>query len=609
MSTVAGNKGNLKNRTEIATKLRNQLLPLVEKYDKLANSIGDPTYINTIGMDTFAWTNAGELENKKAANVEKQWFSHQMKIAVEMKKNSNDLKQSSIAAKNARVKSDAQNKMLSAITNGSKNSWNMAGGGFLAGQGDPLNFQNLYTAPTFKAVHGRWDEEDYGVGPIETGNMWVRYPNGVVKERGSKSWRHNNPGNITGMGGKLLFGAIGIAKSNTGDKGDRAQLVFSSTQAGFDAMRALMIKRYSDGPIVSEFREYQTDMVSFGKKIRDVAAHGISTSQVFSQLSKEEQDTFMKIWAKWEGYKPGNFGGTRNSARQVTSASGIAGSSRGAQNSSNGYTGNYSPSMSGPTSIAGAQTYDIKGYSGPEDASKIVVEDVIILSGSALTKGGFDKLNATFRNNVLLMAQEYKTHTNKKLKINSAYRDPVHQAALFRKALARYGSVSAARQWVAPAPGQVPGAKGSFHNKGLAIDVDIQPGKRSPQGDELERMGLLKKYRMHRRMRREPWHIEPIESKSMTDGKTADIQPATNQKIEPSAIDGISETFGATYGTATTTGTSPLGQFMSPYTSQQQMKGNIDALNNVVSNIKPSVINTNKTEKKPKASLNDVSVL
>ncbi len=121
----------------------------------------------------------------------------------------------------------------------------------------------------------------------------------------SKASRNNNPGNITGMGGKLLYGASGIARSNTGDKGDRAQLVFNSPQDGWNAMRKLMSsERYNSAPIRQSFRQYQTDQNAYANILKEYQRKGINVdNQTFNSLTPELQNEFMKTRARFEGYR------------------------------------------------------------------------------------------------------------------------------------------------------------------------------------------------------------------------------------------------------------------------------------------------------------------
>jgi len=121
----------------------------------------------------------------------------------------------------------------------------------------------------------------------------------------SKASRNNNPGNITGMGGKLLYGASSIAKSKTGDKGDRAQLVFNTPQEGWNAMRSLMSsERYNSAPIRQAFQQYQTDQNAYANILKEYQKKGIDVDrQTFNSLTPELQNEFMKTRARFEGYK------------------------------------------------------------------------------------------------------------------------------------------------------------------------------------------------------------------------------------------------------------------------------------------------------------------
>lgn len=60
-----------------------------------------------------------------------------------------------------------------------------------------------------------------------------------------------------------------------------------------------------------------------------------------------------------------------------------------------------------------------------------------------------------------------------RLPVTSAFRDPQHQARLFRSAVSRYGSEQAARRWVAFSDGQTCHSR---HCAGVAIDVALGSG-------------------------------------------------------------------------------------------------------------------------------------
>jgi peptidoglycan hydrolase-like protein with peptidoglycan-binding domain len=80
------------------------------------------------------------------------------------------------------------------------------------------------------------------------------------------------------------------------------------------------------------------------------------------------------------------------------------------------------------------------------------------------------------------------------LNVNSAFRDPAYQAKLFKQAVAKYGSESAARKWVAP-PGR------SEHQTGTALDMGMGNGRvYSWLRQNAGKFGLKQSYSW------EPWH-------------------------------------------------------------------------------------------------------
>lgn len=85
----------------------------------------------------------------------------------------------------------------------------------------------------------------------------------------------------------------------------------------------------------------------------------------------------------------------------------------------------------------------------------------------------------------------------KGISIISGYRSPARQKQLFDAAVKKYGSVKAARNWVAP-PGK------SRHNKGIAADLRYA----TKEAKEWAHKNAAK-FGLNFRMRHEPWHIEP----------------------------------------------------------------------------------------------------
>jgi hypothetical protein len=87
-----------------------------------------------------------------------------------------------------------------------------------------------------------------------------------------------------------------------------------------------------------------------------------------------------------------------------------------------------------------------------------------------------------------------------KVQIRSGYRSEARQKELFDAAVKKYGSVEAARKWVAP-PGK------SHHNRGEAADLAY--------ADDATKKWVhdnAKKYGLHFRLSNEDWHIEPMAS-------------------------------------------------------------------------------------------------
>lgn len=97
-----------------------------------------------------------------------------------------------------------------------------------------------------------------------------------------------------------------------------------------------------------------------------------------------------------------------------------------------------------------------------------------------------DGLNPEFTKLFLGMAQEYGELTGKKLLITSGTRTYEEQAKLHREN---------------PKKAAPPGR--SLHEKGLAIDID------SKNLNELDKLGLMKKYGFTRPVGGETWHMEP----------------------------------------------------------------------------------------------------
>jgi len=128
--------------------------------------------------------------------------------------------------------------------------------------------------------------------------------NSYTKLSGNKAFRNNNPGNISGMSGNLLYGASGFARNSHGDAGDRAQLVFNTPQQGYKAMYQLMSgKNYNNAPISKAFSKYQSNQVAWKNMQNAMVKNGINPrTSTFNQLSPQQKVWFMNSRAAHEGY-------------------------------------------------------------------------------------------------------------------------------------------------------------------------------------------------------------------------------------------------------------------------------------------------------------------
>ena len=109
------------------------------------------------------------------------------------------------------------------------------------------------------------------------------------------------------------------------------------------------------------------------------------------------------------------------------------------------------------------------------------------------SEGHFLKLNPILRKRIIDYAKQYGP-----LQINSSYRSRDEQATLYRWAEEESHGMK---------KGQAAAPDRSLHQLGMAIDI-------TPLGKQQLDDNLLKKFKLHRPIKGETWHIEPIESAS-----------------------------------------------------------------------------------------------
>jgi hypothetical protein len=116
--------------------------------------------------------------------------------------------------------------------------------------------------------------------------------------------------------------------------------------------------------------------------------------------------------------------------------------------------------------------------------------------GGATRPDAMSGMNAQFRAALQGLISSAPNGIREQLQVFSGYRSPTKQAELYDRALQKYGSPQAARQWVAP-PNR------SQHNKGMAADLKYL----SPQAKAWVRENAPV-HGLSFPLKNEPWHVE-----------------------------------------------------------------------------------------------------
>ena len=155
-----------------------------------------------------------------------------------------------------------------------------------------------------------------------------------------------------------------------------------------------------------------------------------------------------------------------------------------------------------PTAVGKAAEPPGKQAAGGSLSSVASVQSGVDLSG----------LHPEFEKRLVNMATAFKEQNGNKLLITSAYRSNEKQAELFRAKVAELGGneAAAAKLVARPMPPLGTG-KGSFHLKGLAIDINSKGpgGLNALAGSRDSPTGWLEKFGLIRNVPREDWHVQP----------------------------------------------------------------------------------------------------
>lgn len=187
--------------------------------------------------------------------------------------------------------------------------------------------------------------------------------------------------------------------------------------------------------------------------------------------------------------------------------------------------------------IRSAVSY-VKGALGIESASSQDLKKYVRLKDSSVQLDGLnEQLKARFAN----LAKEYYEKTGKKIQVNSGYRSPEEQAALYAK--------------LGPPKAAPPGR--SRHESGLAIDIN------SPDANKAIELGLMAKYGFTRPVRGETWHVEPVETAKRGGTPDNPYKPGTPAVVANNGKE-VNPQTGAAMTASTSQGTKESGSAAAP---------------------------------------------
>lgn len=214
----------------------------------------------------------------------------------------------------------------------------------------------------------------------------------------------------------------------------------------------------------------------------------------------------------------------------------------------------------------------------------------ILTGGASARSDSLSGLNTDFEAGIERMLAGAPPDIAHELSIMSAYRSPETQAVLWKNALAKYGSESAARKWVAP-PGH------SQHGFGRAIDWKYASDRarnwvRSNAGN----------YGMVFPLSNEPWHMEPAGARAgrPPSGVTINSSPAVASAAPVTPVAGAAL---ATPAAPSTTPAAPGTSIASPLaTIAQGIAGKTQQQPSEAGQITPSSIGADVGGNNPAAA-------
>ena len=148
-------------------------------------------------------------------------------------------------------------------------------------------------------------------------------------------------------------------------------------------------------------------------------------------------------------------------------------------------------------------------------------------------------LHPSFVRAAVAMGQDFLEKTGQKLLITSGYRDNAKQKSLWDAKVAELGgNEQAARKWVAEPMAPLGKGRGSFHMKGLALDINTKGarGINVLAGSRSKSTGWLESFGLTRPVPGEDWHVQPSATPPTPDNPLAPGAPIQVADKDANAI-------------------------------------------------------------------------
>lgn len=158
-----------------------------------------------------------------------------------------------------------------------------------------------------------------------------------------------------------------------------------------------------------------------------------------------------------------------------------------------------------------ARTRGITGKAAPvtgtgehAPVSSMDPSSILIFGGQSGSQAAFESLDSNLKSRVITAAQEYFSATGKKLKINSAKRDPEDQQRVWDE------SVKAGRPGIGPTGMVIAKPGRSKHERGLAVDIQNYSDSAA--------VASMNKQRLFQTVKNDPVHFELASTGAMFEG-------------------------------------------------------------------------------------------